>query len=640
MPNRRWLRFSTASFALFVVFPLVLLAEDTGSEVESSESEVSDSQTQPIPTAAIDEEIVVSASLVAVPRKQSGSSVTVISRSDLERRREASVAEVLRSVPGLEVVRTGGSGAASVFIRGANSSHTLVLIDGVRANSPMGGAYDWADLTSDQIERIEVLRGPQSALYGSEAIGGVVSIVSRRGEGELSASAGIEAGSRSSHRVWAGAGGGGDLWDWRVQASQQETDGYSSASEANGNVEKDPWENLSLAGSLGRTLIGEGSVVFSARFLDSATALDGFDFVAGPIDDLGYDQEREQLVTAVNADLPISDRWRQKIRIGYAEETLETENLDGSLSYLNSALDTTTQSIDLISDLVLSDEDSLSLGVSYEERDGESRDNFAESVDITSLFAENRLSWRDTLFLNVGLRYDDHSVYGDETTGKVAASWVLADPGTRFHGSWGTGFKAPTFVDLYFPFYGNPGLAPERSTSYDLGIEQTLGESDQWRLGLTLFASEIEDLIAFDFSTFLAGNIADAEVDGFEIEARWQPLSNLTARASYTQTDASDVATGDPLVRRPKHRYVVALNYSPFDRLDTELSYLGVRERYGVGGFEIDDYDRFDATVNYQLTSGLSVYLRARNLLDEEYEEVPGYTTPGAQISLGIQIGR
>jgi vitamin B12 transporter len=591
------------------------------------------------PAAVVEEEIVVSASLRELPRVRSGSAVTVITREQLEQREEVSVLELLRQVPGLAVVTTGGAGGqASVFIRGANSSHTLVLVDGVRVNSPAGGAFDWADLTTDDVERIEVLRGAQSALYGSEAIGGVISIVSRRGGAVGRATGGAEAGSHGFWRLRADAGGGSGAWDWRVAASRQESDGVSSASEAAGNREEDPWENLTLAAGVGRSLPGDGSVRVDLRYVDAATALDGFDFVAGPVDDLGYDQDREQLVAAVAVDVPISTRWRQKLRVGRAEERLEASNEDPALSFLESLTETTITSVDLVADVDLSSRDSFSVGASWEQRDGESPLNFSETVDIGSLYAEHRFAWGDGFFLNLGLRHDDHSVYGGETTYRAAASYLLPATATRLHGSWGTGFKAPTFVDLYFPFYGNPDLAPETSRGFDLGVEQPL--ADDWRLDLTYFQSDFDDLIVFDLATFLAGNVAEAKVKGFELTARWQPVARFSTDASYTHTDSEDLATGRPLGRRPEHRYTLALRWAPIARLDATLSYEGVRRRFEGSGAAMDDYDRVDATLGYRFASGWKAFARARNLFDEEYEEVLGYTTPGIEVAVGFQVSR
>ena len=587
----------------------------------------------------VEEEIVVSASLREIPRTQSGSAVTVITRDELERRAEVTVLEVLRRVPGLEVVSTGGpGGATSVFLRGANSSHTLVLLDGVRVNSPSGGAFDWADLTTDGIERIEVLRGAQSALYGSEAIGGVVSIISRRGGDGEHAAASVEVGSSDFSRIRASAGGAGGAWDWRLAASRQETDGVSQASEATGNTEDDPWENLTVSAGVGRALGTDGSLRVDLRYLDAATALDGFDFVAGPVDDPVYDQDREQVVAAVEVDVPITSRWRQTVRVGRVDETLETTNLDPTVSFLNSLTETTTTSVDLVADLELSNRDSLSVGASWEERDGDSAGNYSETVDITSLYVENRFNWNDTFFLTVGARHDDHSVFGSETTGRGSLSWLVPTSGTRLHGSWGTGFKAPTFVDLYFPFFGNPDLAPETSRSLDVGVEQTFADG-AWRFDLTWFSSDIEDLIVFDLSTFLAGNVAEAEIDGLELTVDWLPTDRLAVGASYTRTDTEDVATGQPLARRPKHRYTASVNWTPNARFSGVFSYVGVRDRFESGA-EMDDYDRVDATLNVRFAERWKVFVRGRNILDEEYEEVTGFTTPGAEISVGVEVSR
>ena len=591
------------------------------------------------PVSVVEEEIVVSASLEDIPRVRSRSAVTVITRDELDQRSEVTVLEVLRRVPGLEVVSTGGpGGATSVFVRGANSSHTLVLLDGMRVNSPAGGAFDWADLTIDGIERIEVLRGAQSALYGSEAIGGVISIISRRGRDGGHAEASVEAGSNGFSRLRASAGGTGGAWDWNVAASRQETDGVSRATEAAGNTEDDPWENLTVSTGVGRTLGDDGSLRVDLRYVDAAAALDGFDFFVGPVDDPAFDQDREQLVASVEVEVPVNSRWRQKVRIGRTDETLETTNPDPAASFLNSLTETTNTSVDLVADLELSSQDSLSVGASWETRDGESATNYSETVDIVSVYAENRFGWNDTFFLTLGVRHDDHSVYGGETTGRAALSWLVSTSGTRFHGSWGTGFKAPTFVDLYFPFYGNPDLVPETSRSVDLGVEQTFADG-AWRFDLTWFSSDVDDLIVFDLSTFLAGNVAEAEIDGLEVTADWQPMDRLTVGASYTRTDTEDLATGEPLARRPKHRYTASVRWAPSARFDGVLSWVGVRDRFESGA-EMDDYDRVDATLNLHFAERWKVFLRGRNIFDEEYEELTGYTTPGAEVAVGVQISR
>lgn len=607
-------------------------AEEVGPK--AVEDETADRQ-----TPVVEEEIVVSATRVEVPRRRVGSAVTVIPREEIERRREVTVAEILRSVPGVEVVRTGGpGGATSVFIRGANSSHTLVLLDGVRVNSSLGGSLDWADLTPDLVERIEVLRGPQSALYGSEAIGGVVNIVTRKGRDAALVRAGIEKGTHDAYRLWATAGAGGEIWDWSVGASQQETDGVSRAGETAGNSESDPWRNVTVAGSLGRSLQESGTALLSVRYIDATTSLDGFDFFSGPVDDPNFTQDREAAVASFAVELPLTSRWTQKVRLGFADETLETRDPDSEPLFHNSSLSSTTADIGLQADVTISEHNSFSVGTTYEKRDGSRRGDFSESVDVFSGYLENRFDWNETLFVTAGVRHDNHSVFGGKTTWRVTGSRLLARTKTRLHGTWGTGFKAPTFVDLYFPFFGNPDLDPERSESFDLGIEQQALDGDLV-FDLTWFSSEVDDLIVFDFATFLAANVAEAKIDGLEAQITWKPGPSFEARASYTRTDSEDVTTGAPLARRPKHRGVVSLTFAPLPRFEGVVSLFAVRDRFDVGGVPLDDYERLDATLDYQLGERWGTYLRARNLLDEDYEEVLGFTSPGAQVVVGLRLG-
>ena len=238
----------------------------------------------------------------------------------------------------------------------------------------------------------------------------------------------------------------------------------------------------------------------------------------------------------------------------------------------------------------------------------------------------------------MGARHDDHSVFGSETTGRASLSWLVPTSGTRFHGSWGTGFKAPTFVDLYFPFFGNPDLVPETSESLDLGVEQSFADGT-FVLDLTWFSSDIEDLIVFDLTTFLAGNVANAEIDGFEFTTNWLPTDRVAVGLSYSQTDTEDLATGQPLARRAKHRYTASVNWSPSERFSGVFNYLSARDRFETGT-PLDDYDRLDVTLNFRVSERWKAFLRGRNILDEEYEEVRGFTTPGAEFSVGLEISR
>jgi vitamin B12 transporter len=525
----------------------------------------------------------------------------------------------------------------SVFIRGGASSHTLVLVDGVRVNSTGSGAFDWADLTADGIERIEVVRGPQSALYGSEALAGVVSIVSRRGgAGRRAAAARGEAGGDGWRRLQGSAAGGAGSWDWSAAASHQETDGVSRAAPARPGDEADRWENGSVAAVVGRSLGDDGRAQLSLRRIDATTGLDAFDFLLGPVDDPNFSQDRRALIASLQVEERVSPRWSQRLRLGFADEEVTTRDPDPEPSFHASRFAGTTAEAELEGELELAPGHGLAVAYAWERRDGEQDAAFDARADLHSLVVEDRVEWRDRLALTAGLRYDEHSVFGGETTWRATAAWRAGD--LRLHGSWGTAFKAPTFVDLYYPFYGNPSLAPETSESADLGLEVT-SAAGRLTADLTAFASRVEDLITFDTTTFLAANIAEAEIAGLEASAAWEGGEGWGAHASYTLTDSEDGATGRLLPRRPRHRAVVAGDWSPARRLRVHAVLVAVRDRIDFDGARLSDYERLDAVLDRDLTPRIGAYLRVENLLDADLEEVAGYTSPGATAILGLRVG-
>jgi vitamin B12 transporter len=636
---------TAATFAVFAATQLFI-----ASPVLAQAGPPADPPADPVaaaePAATLHEEIVVSAQADEAPRRRVGSSVTVIGRAEIEARRADSVAELLRSVPGVEVSRSGPPGGnTSAFIRGANSSHTLVLVDGVRVNSPAVGGYDLAALSTDNVERVEVVRGPQSALYGSEAIGGVIAVHTRRGTGGgLEGSAAAEAGTGESHRLataWRGGGEGpGGVWDWSLAASQRQFDGVSSASEAAGNTEADPFRDTTASGLLGLDLAGGGRAEIAVRTLDSATGLDGFAFGIGPVDDPNYRLDRRAVYADLRLETPLTARWTQHLRAGTAREELAATDPDTPFHPF--ATDTVVSDVVTQADLRLAGDrdgggrlaDTLSLGAGFERRAGDAAGAFDESVDVASAFAENRLAWRDRLFVTAGARWDDHSVFGAETTWRGTASW-LAGGGARVHGSWGTGFKAPTFNELYFPGFGNPDLEPETSTGWDLGVEVERGA---WRGDVTAFASDVDNLIDFDLATLRAENVAAARIRGVESQLAWLPsVPGLEARASWTWTDTEDRATGEPLARRPEHRGTLGAVWDPAGRWDAALTLTAVAGRVDSDGTPMEDYERLDATAGWRALPRTTVYLRLDNLLDDEAAEVNGFTTPGLVTTLGVR---
>ena len=514
-----------------------------------------------------------------------------------------------------------------------------MLVDGVRLNSPTTGAVDLADLRVDQVERIEVLRGPQSSLYGSEAMGGVISILTRRGVGGLQADASAEAGSLGLGRWSAGAGGGGERFDWHISAAREHLDGVSVASERAGNHEKDPYTNARGAVQIGLRLGEAGRLQASWRALDATADLDGFTFGVGPTDDPNFRQSRRGQVGAVALDAPVTLWWRQTVLVGVSDERLEGRDPDTEYNRYDIA--NRTSNVLARADLQLGRLHVLSVGASFERRTGDVRGGFDARADVGAVFAGSQWTWGDTGAFTAAVRRDDHSVFGARTTYRVTGVRRLGEVGPRLHASWGTGFKAPTFNDLYYPYYGNPDLMPEESWGWDAGLAWE-GAAHGISADLTTFASRYDHLIAFDWSTFRAENVARAEVRGWEAQIGAQVARWFRARIAYTLTDSEDLATGWALARRPRHKLAATLLAAAPGEWSGSVTWLQVRERFESDGSPMDSYSRLDAAAQLPLLDWIEATVRVENALDEDYEELPGYTSPGRTVAVGfhLRLGR
>ncbi len=624
MPHQRLFLLACSLFALFLGLqsPTILAAESTASETID----------QPV----IEEQIIVTADRTERPRDEAGSSVTVISAEQIEARRQPSVADLLRTVPGLEIARSGGYGqVTSAFLRGGSSSQTLVLIDGQRANSATTGAYDLADLQSLDIERLEVVRGPQSTVHGSEAMTGVIQLVTKKGGPGITWNALGEAGSDDLLRLRAGVAGSQGPFDYRLSASELEVDGVSAAQESRGNSEVDPWESSSQSARLGLDFSAQGRADLSLRRFASQVATDGFAFGVGPVDALDRLQDREALSARLRVQLSPSNRWTHSLSLGVVDERLIGS--DPADFFSNFRVDSEVSSFSLQSDFEFNADGAFSLGLQSERRDGVSVGNFDQQVDIDSAFVEGRFTLGQQGHLTAGVRHDDHSEFGGETTYRLSATTAWPARDTRLRLSWGTGFKAPTFNDLFFPFFSNPDLVPETSSGWDIGLEKRFA-GDRVTLDLTWFSLDFDDLIVFDQVAFRPENLASASSDGIELGLGLRPAPSWGIDLSYTWNDTEDEATGAPLPRRPKHRGTLQIDGRLGDhwRLSAVLS--SVADRIDSNGSEIDDYSRLDLALGYRLSQRAEPYLRLENALDEDYEEIPGFTSPGVVGAVGVSL--
>jgi vitamin B12 transporter len=611
---------------MMLTFAVLVLAAPLAAQEDVPEEEA--------PAATVSEEVFVTATRIEASRETLGSSTTSVDSRQIEETRKTTVPEVLRTVPGLEITQSGGPGTVvSAFLRGASPGQTLILVDGVRANSVTSGGSDLSGVRLDNIERIEVVRGPQSTLYGSEAIGGVINIITRRGQPGHRAGLQLEAGKNSFFSGAPSVSGGNARWDYSAAAAYEETDGISGASERAGNTEDDAYENLTGSGRLGFAFLEDGRVDLNVRAFESSIELDGFEFGVGPVDDLNYVQDRDALFATLRMDKPFTPRWNQSVRVSFHQDDFTGEDPDTPFN--NFDIDNQATEIEAQSDFQLTDDQILTFGYSHEEREGKSAQDFDEQVDLNSYFLQHQVSWNDRVFLTGGVRNDDHSKFGSETTYRLTAAFI-AGSATRLHGSYGTGFRAPSLNELFFPFFGNPDLLPETSRGFDLGVEQGLF-GDRATIDVTYFDNQFEDLIGFDFETFLANNIAEAETNGVEVLVDVDPNALFDVTASYTYTESENLTTGIQLPRRPKNRGTLLLAFRPAEWAST-LSLVVVRDRIDSDAAPLDDYERVDFSLSYRWNERLTPYVRVENVLDEDYEEIRGFTSPGVTPAVGINL--
>lgn len=578
-------------------------------------------------------EVVVTASRVAENLDDSLSSVTVIRRDDIARAQARTVEELLAGVEGIAVAGGGGLGkVSSVFVRGTESDHTLWLVDGVRIGSVTAGIPNVWELPVDSIERIEIVRGPRSSLYGADAIGGVVQVFTRRGAGQAPAMR-LTGGSNGTLQGAASIGfGDADLW-LDLQASHLETDGINACRGLpfppgggcfTNEPDRDPYRNTSANLRAGWQL----SPAFSAQaFVQRAEGRADYDgsFVN---QSLTVNQ-----VAGLQLDAEPGAGWRSHLTVGRSWDDNESFKDGVSRSVFDSRRDTASWQ----NDLALGARGTLVLGLDW----------LRDAVTSTTRYTEDS-RWNRAAFAQFGsglgrhefslaARYDDNQQFGGHATGSVAWGYGF-ESGLRVYANAGTAFKAPSFNDLYFPGFSNARLEPEESRSVELGLRR----SGRWgRWSVAAFGSDVDQLIAFDSATFLPQNIQRARLAGVEgaLQLRreaWRLEQTLTWLD--TEDRSPGVQRGRELPRRPSLSGRTTLGWSgaALD-LAATLQYAGRRyddlaNRQPLGGYAV-----LDLTGAWQVTPGTALQLRLANLLDREYETSWLFPALGREVFLTIR---
>lgn len=592
--------------------------------------------------------VVISANRNPTDQAKVGSSVTVIGRDELERSKETLVKDVLDRVAGLNFTQNGPAGTATTIeMRGAYAGYVLMRIDGIDVSDPSASqvAAAFEHLATADVERIEILRGSQSALYGGTAVGGVIDITTKKAEaGGVHHTATGEAGSYGTLAGTYGLSAATDTSEINVSVSRYHTDGFSAADSRNGNAEKDGYDNTTFSANASHRIDEVFRVFGAMRYTRYDVQTDRFLFGVGAVDEApGAPREHtegESFGGRVGADVDLLDgrfkntfavqRW-QSDRDGWgASPHWWYRGERTKFEYLGSFRATDTVG--------------LSFGVDHALEKATSSSLEGEIAD-TGVFGQ--VSWEPLkgVTLTAALRDDHHSKFGDHPTHRLTAAWALFE-GTKLRTSWGTGYRAPSVSELFTPIYGNAQLKPETSQSFDIGVDQKFW-GGRASASVTVFSLDTTDLIGYDPATFQSIQIAGVtRRQGAELSGRVQALDWLWLDAGYTYTDAHK-ADGSRLVRVPRHKLTAGATAAPFEKTTvsvrgtfasdmTDTDYSIVLPDWSSPVRTLPAYLLVDATVKYALTENLEFSLRGRNLLDRKYETVWGYGTPGASVYAGV----
>ncbi|MBL8661469.1 MAG: TonB-dependent receptor [Candidatus Odyssella sp.] len=610
-------------------------------------------------------ETVVSASREPLPGARVGSAATVVTGADLEARQSLTAVDILREVPGISVGRTGSfGGQVDVRIRGAESNHTLVLIDGIKVNDPsLGQSFDFSQLPAADIERIEVLRGPQSSLYGSESIGGVVNIVTKRGRKGLEASGYTEAGSFRTLAGGVGARFGGDMLKAAFHWNHLQTAGVSSADRRNGNAESDPFRTNVFSGTASFTPSEYFELSFAGRSSKSLghfdTFQDGFTIPCQPngvcvaVDDRSY-YKFEQLFGRADATIRLFDGRltnRTGINYGWTQNDAVGDVFPGAFTNTSRRRKIDNQtSLRLSTPDIANAEHRFTFLFEHERQSVLSSSAFGyfeQAIESKSYVGEYALALWDRLFLTGSVRFDDNDFFQDRVTYRATGAYVLRDWGARLHASAGTGIKNPDLFQLFGRFPGftpNPNLKSERSFGWDVGVEKSFWER-RATVDVTYFSSRLTDRIVVTQQT-ARNDIGATDIQGIEVAAKLRPLPGLELGGAYTWTDARD-PQGQRPVRRAKHIGSAFATYTFLDdraRLHVNARFNGAQRDtvffsdFSTGSVDLHGYVLLNVAASFKLHENVELYGRIENLLNQKYQEVFSFGTPGIAAFAGLRV--
>ena len=610
--------------------------------------------------------LVVSASRTALPASQIGASITEITAAQIKDSGVQFAADLLRQVPGLALSRLGGVGKQTqVRLRGAEANQVLVLIDGVEVNDPATGSeFDFAHLLSTDIERIEVIRGPQSALWGRDAMAGVINIITRKGAGQ-GINVAVSTGNQGTNQQSGGLSLAGQHYHLRLSGSRYHTDGTNVSEQG---TEKDGYDNGTVSFNVeARPLPNLGLTGF-VRHVQALNQFDPVSFITARPFDGNRESDLDQTYAGIHADLSLWDgHWDQRVAATFTDTNndnrangIGTSSNGGGkfkLDYQGTLSVTTSRFMQASHHLTLALEREIT---DFTQRGSASifgDPNQDQNEANNGYVLEYRLGLMDRLFWQGAVRRDDNNRFKDVTTYHTSLAYLLPVTGTKLHAAYGEGLKNPSFTERFGftpnTFFGNPNLRPETSRSWEIGIDQSLVD-DALSVSVTYYRSWLKNEIngfVFDpgLGGFTARNMPGTSYRrGVETALHWSILPVLGLDVSYSWLDATQPdATGRQVreIRRPEHQGSVGLDYhflAGRGDLNLRADYTGVRTDTDFSAFPFHDvalpsYVLVNLAGRYAFTPRLSVSGRIENLLDHHYEEVLGFAAKGFTLIAGLE---
>ena len=568
------------------------------------------------------EPVVVTASRYSESLQDSLSSSTVITSKEIEASSASSLEEILNTVAGLDIKPSGVFGKnTSIFMRGTNSSHTLTMIDGVKIYSATSGGAAYQHIPLNQIDRIEIVRGPRSGLYGSEAIGGVIQIFTKKGQLEPEASFTIEQGSYNTSEINAGFSGRNGKFSYSLNANQLDTDGIDSIVHTTTN-DDDSYNNKSLSSSLSYDYAKDITLSISVLDAQGITLYDNcydvdFDWIANPTGNPYTDNcyaDFQQQTVSTKASYTPDGIWDASLIIGYSKDFSDNFWNDDA----NNTFQTEYQNISFQNNFQLTEDQLVIAGIdSTDDKVSATPYDSTKSRENLGVF----LSWNGKvgkIKTSLNLRNDDNEQFGSHSTGTVSAGMDISKQSNLFV-SFGSAFKAPSFNELYFPFYGSEDLVPEESESFEFGYKAS---TDNVKTDISIFRTTVDNLINYDSALGTANNISKAEIEGIEASLgttinKWK----VDFSAAFIEPLNKDTAyLNNILPARTKHKTNIKLSRN-FGKTDLNLSVLNQGSRFTDANNDqkLDGYTTLDIKLGHKLNKNMTVNAKLNNAFDEEY---------------------